>query len=100
MVKDIVFVRLAAGDCTDASFRARCVGNFKGGPTTHRVTLDAEGQLVLKPDNQPAYRLAPQQGRRFRIVELEGFIVEFRGDGRIVDELIFHQPNGTFIARR
>jgi hypothetical protein len=23
MVKDIVFVRLAAGDCTDASFRAR-----------------------------------------------------------------------------
>jgi hypothetical protein len=100
MVKDIVFVRLAAGDCTDASCRARCVGNFEGGPTTHRVTLDAEGQLVLKPDNQPAYRLAPQQGRRFRIVELEGFIVEFRGDGRIVDELIFHQPNGTFAARR
>ena len=100
MVKDIVFVRLAAGDCTDASFRARCVGNFKGGPTTHRVTLDAEGQLVLKPDNQPAYRLAPQQGRRFRIVELEGFTVEFRGDGRIVDELTFHQPNGTFVARR
>ncbi|HVQ66436.1 MAG TPA: serine hydrolase, partial [Bradyrhizobium sp.] len=45
MVKDIVFMRLAAGDCTDAAFRARCVGSFKGGPTTHRVTLDAEGQL-------------------------------------------------------
>jgi CubicO group peptidase (beta-lactamase class C family) len=100
MVKDIVFVRLAAGDCTDAAFRARCVGNFKSGPTAHRVTLDAEGHLVLKPDNQPAYRLAPQQGRRFRIVELEGFVVEFRGDGTIVDELIFHQPNGTFVARR
>ena len=100
MVKDIVFVRLAAGDCTDAAFRARCVGAFKGGPTTHRVTLDAEGQLVLKPDNQPAYRLAPQQGRRFRIVELEGFVVEFRGEGTIVDEVIFHQPNGTFIAKR
>ena len=100
MAKDIVFVRIAAGDCTDATFRERCVGNFKSGPTTHRVTLDAEGQLVLKPDNQPAYRLAPQQGRRFRIVELEGFIVEFRGDARIVDELIFHQPNGTFVARR
>jgi CubicO group peptidase (beta-lactamase class C family) len=100
MVKDIVFVRLAAGDCTDAAFRARCVGIFKGGPTTHRVTLDAEGQLVLKPDNQPAYRLAPQHGRRFRIVGLEGFIVEFRGEGTIVDEVIFHQPNGTFVARR
>ena len=100
MVKDIVFTRLATGDCTDAAFRARCVGSYRGGATTHRVTLDTEGQLVLKPDHQPAYRLAPQQGRRFRIVELEGFVVEFRGDGAIVDDVIFHQPNGTFVAKR
>ena len=100
MVKDIVFVRLAAGDCTLAAFRERCVGSFKSGATTNRVTLDTEGQLVLKPDNQPAYRLAPQHGRRFRIVELEGFFVEFRGEGTIIDELIFHQPNGTFVAKR
>jgi CubicO group peptidase (beta-lactamase class C family) len=100
MVKDIVFTRLAAGDCTDPSFRARCVGLFKGGATTHRVTLDDEGRLVLKPDNQPAYRLAPEQGRRFRIIELDGFVVEFRGEGAIIDEVIFHQPNGTFVANR
>lgn len=100
MVKDIVFVRLAAGDCTNATFRERCIGNFKGGATTHRVMLDTGGHLVLKSDNQPAYRLAPQQGRRFRILELEGFVVEFRGEGTIVDEVIFHQPNGTFTAKR
>lgn len=100
MVKDIVFARLAAGDCTDPAFRARCVGHFKSGATTHRVTLDSEGRLVLKPDYQPAYRLAPEQGRRFRIVELEGFVVEFRGEGMTVDEVIFHQPNGTFVAQR
>jgi CubicO group peptidase (beta-lactamase class C family) len=100
MVRDIVFARLAAGDCTDAAFRARCVGIFKGGATTHRVTLDDEGRLVLKPDNQPAYRLAPEHGRRFRIVELDGFVVEFRGEGATVDEIIFHQPNGTFVATR
>jgi hypothetical protein len=100
MVKDIVFTRLAAGDCTDPEFRARCVGTFKGGPTTHRVNLDTEGQLVLKPDNQPVYRLAPQDGRKFRIVELEGFVVEFSGEGTIVDKMIFHQPNGTFVAKR
>jgi CubicO group peptidase (beta-lactamase class C family) len=99
-VKDIVFARLAAGDCTNAAFRARCVGIFKGGATTHRVTLDSEGRLVLKPDNQPAYRLAPQQGRRFSIVELTGFAVEFRDNGTVVDEVIFHQPNGTFVANR
>jgi CubicO group peptidase (beta-lactamase class C family) len=100
LVRDIVFARLAAGDCTEATFRAQCVGIFRGGPTTHRVTLDAEGRLLLKPDNQPAYRLAPQHGRRFRIVELEGFVVEFRGEGETVDEVIFHQPNGTFSAKR
>jgi CubicO group peptidase (beta-lactamase class C family) len=100
MVKDIVFSRLAAGDCTDPAFRARCVGHFKSGATTHRVTLDSEGRLTLKPDYQPAYRLVPEQGRRFRIVELEGFIVEFRGEGTTVDEVIFHQPNGIFVAQR
>jgi hypothetical protein len=41
MVKDIVLTRLAAGDCTDLAFRARCVGHFKGGAITHCVTLDA-----------------------------------------------------------
>ena len=61
--------------------------------------LDADEQLVLKPDNQPAYRLAPQHARRFRIVELEGFVVEFRGEGTVVDEMIFHQPNCTFVAK-
>jgi hypothetical protein len=99
-VRDIVFARLAAGECTDAAFREHCVGIFKGGPTTHRVMLDEEGRLVLKSDYQPAYRLAPEQGRRFRIVELEGFVVEFRGKGTIIDEVIFHQPNGTFVAKR
>lgn len=100
MVKDIVFVRLAAGDCTDTAFCERCIGIFKSSDTTHRVTLNAQRQLVLKPDNQPAYRLAPQEGRRFRIVELEGFFVEFRGKGTLIDEVMFHQPNGTFLAER
>lgn len=69
-------------------------------PVLARVTLDAEGQLVLKSDNQSAYRLAPRHGRRFRIVELEGFAVEFRGEGMSMDEVIFHQSNGTLVARR
>jgi hypothetical protein len=99
MVKDIVFARRAAGECLDTVFRERCVGHYKSGVTTHRVTLDPDKQLTLKPDNQPAYRLLPQQGRRFRIAELEGYSIEFRG-ALIIDEVIFHQPNGTFVARR
>jgi CubicO group peptidase (beta-lactamase class C family) len=100
MVKDIVFARLAAGDCIKPDFREKCVGDFKRPLMLCRVTMDTEGHLMLKVANQPIYRLAPQQGRRFRIVELEGFAVEFRGEGAIVDELMFHQPNGTFIAKR
>jgi CubicO group peptidase (beta-lactamase class C family) len=99
MVKEITFVRRAAGECLDGAFRARCVGTYKSGVTTHRVTLNPDGQLVLKPDNQPAYRLLPEQGRRFQIAELEGYSVEFSGD-TIIDEVIFHQPNGTFVAAR
>ena len=99
MVKDIVFARLAAGECTDARFRVRCVGRYRSGAAKHDVTLNPDGQLVLKPDNQPAYRLVPLHGRRFRIAGLEGYSVEFRGDATI-DEMIFHQPNGTFPAAR
>ena len=99
MVKDIVF--------TPCGWRLHRPGfpravrrQFQGWRDDASCDAGSEGQLVLKPDHQPAYRLAPQQGRRFRIVELEGFVVEFRGEGTIVDEVIFHQPNGTFIARR
>jgi hypothetical protein len=62
------------------------------------VTLNPGARLVLRPDNQPAYRLVPLQGRRFRIAELEGHSVEFRGDATL-DELIFHQPDGTLWPR-
>ncbi|MDQ8729430.1 serine hydrolase [Bradyrhizobium sp. LHD-71] len=100
MVKDIVFVRRAVGDCTDPAFRQACIGVFTTGATTHQVTRDADGNLMLKPDDQPAYRLAPHQGRKFRIVELDGYVVEFLGEDARVDEIIFHQPNGTFQAKR
>ena len=99
MVKDIVFTRLPAGECTDAVFRARCVGQYKGGAIMHNVTLDPDGQLILKSDYQPAYRLAPLQDRRFQIAGLNGYSVDFRGDA-IIKEIAFHHPNGTFLAAR
>jgi hypothetical protein len=65
------------------------------------VSLQHDGELTLKPDYQPQYHLRPYQGGIFSIVELEGFRVEFRrGATGAVDELVFHQPNGTFIAQR
>ncbi|MBR0849820.1 serine hydrolase [Bradyrhizobium diazoefficiens] len=101
MVPDIVFVRAPGGDCMDAEFRKACAGRWQHGSTVHVVSLLADGQLTLKSDLQPLYHLRPYQGGIFAIVELEGFRVEFRrGASGSVDELVFHQPNGTFIAHR
>jgi CubicO group peptidase (beta-lactamase class C family) len=101
MVPDIVFVRAASGDCMDVGFRKACAGRWSHGSTVHVVALLADGQLTLKPDFQPLYHLRPYQGGIFTIVELEGFRAEFRrGPAGSVDELVFHQPNGTFIAHR
>ena len=100
MVKDIVFTRLAGGECTDPAFRKACTGVFRIPPQNHHVTLDDDGNLLLKPDFQPTWHLAPHQGRTFRIRELEGFFIEFSGEGTSVDEMIAHQPNGTFVAKR
>ncbi len=100
MVKDIVFERQAAGACTDPAFRQRCAGHFRSGSVNHHVILDPDGRLLLKPDFQPTYRLEPQQGRRFSIVELDGFAVEFRGEHDQIDQIVFHQPNGVFVADR
>jgi CubicO group peptidase (beta-lactamase class C family) len=101
LVKDIVFTRSAAGDCTNPVFRQHCTGTFSQGATTVVVGQDKDGQLTLTVGSQPTYKLRPHQSRTFVIDEHEGFRVEFRRglDGDI-DELLFHQPNGTFVARR
>jgi CubicO group peptidase (beta-lactamase class C family) len=101
LVKDIVFTRVAAGDCGDAAFRRDCVGTFRHGMTTVVVGQDADAELTLTIASQPTSRLVPYQGRSFAIAGLAGVRVEFRRDREgAVDELIFYQPNGAFTARR
>jgi hypothetical protein len=101
LVKDIVFTRSAAGDCTNPAFRQYCIGTFGQGATTVVVGQGNDEQLTLTVGSQPTRKLRPYQGRTFGIDELEGFRVEFHlGPDGAVDELVFHQPNGTFVARR
>jgi CubicO group peptidase (beta-lactamase class C family) len=101
MTEDIVFARVASGECMDIAFREACVGRYRSGSITHEISLRANGQLTLKSDYQPLYKLSPYQGAVFSIVELEGFRVEFRpGPTKSADELVFHQPNGTFVVPR
>ena len=101
LVKDIVFTRIPAGDCMNPAFRQHCTGKFRYGGTTVVVGQDSDGQLTLTIGSQPTHKLRPYQSRAFVIDELEGFRVEFHlGPDGEVDELFFHQPNGTFEARR
>jgi CubicO group peptidase (beta-lactamase class C family) len=99
MVSDIVFHRVV-GAVPGASFLQACVGIYQHGPIRHVVSLDADGQLTLSPTGQPTYRLAPYQGTIFAI-DTPGFRVEFRREpSGVVETIVFHQPNGTFVARR
>jgi len=101
LVKDIVFTRIPAGDCTNPAFRQHCTGTFSQGVTTVVVGQDKDGQLTLTIGSQPIHKLRPYQGRTFVIDEPEGFRVEFHvGPDGEVDELFFHQPNATLVARR
>ena len=101
LVKDIVFTRIPSGDCTNPAFRQRCVGAYRYGAVAVVVMQDSDEQLTMTVTSEPTYKLRPYQSRTFVIDELEGFRVEFHlaPDGG-VNELIFHQPNGTFVARR
>jgi hypothetical protein len=101
LVTDIVFGRIAGGEVLDPAFRESCVGTYQNGPIKHVVALDADGQITLSPTGQPTYFLVPYQNRTFTLKELEGYRVEFqRDEAGVVDTIIFHQPNGTFQARR
>jgi len=101
LVADIVFTRAASGDCVDPAFREACAGRYVRGDATHVVTQDAEGQLMLKIPLQPLYHLRPYQGTTFAIAQLDGYRVEFRrGPSGAIEELVYHQPNGTFVAKR
>jgi CubicO group peptidase (beta-lactamase class C family) len=101
LVKDIVFNRIATGDCTNPAFCRHCTGTFGQGGATSIVGQDEDGELTLMIAGQPAYTLRPYQGRTFVIGEFDQFRVEFRlGPDGGVDELVFHQPNGSFVSRR
>ena len=101
LVKDIIFARVPAGDCTNPTFRQHCTGTFIHGITGFAVGRDNDGQLTLTFGGQPTYKLRPYQSQTFIIDGLEGFRVEFHlGPDGDVDELLFHQPSATLVARR
>jgi CubicO group peptidase (beta-lactamase class C family) len=91
-LKDIVFTRVAVKPAHSAL--EALAGDYQIGPQTATVAL-AGDELTLSIQGQPPRTLAPVKGLRFNVKGLNGFSVEFKGG-----ELIFFQPNGTFVAKR
>lgn len=101
LVKDIVFTRVAGGDCMNPVFRQRCTGTYHYAATPIVVAQDSDGQLTWTPAREPTYKLRPYRGQTFVIAEYEGHQVEFHlGPDGQADEVILHYPQGIFVARR
>jgi hypothetical protein len=65
LVKDIVFTRIAAGDCTNPAFRQHCTGTFiRQGITTVIVGQDNDGQLTLTAGSEPTCKLPSSTSAR------------------------------------
>jgi CubicO group peptidase (beta-lactamase class C family) len=100
-VKEIVFTRRAEKGMRERSFLEPLTGEYTLGAQTVTVTLQGEDTLILSVPGQRPYELAPRKGTTFDIKGLTGFSVEFKKDAAgAVTEVVFYQPNGTFVAQR
>ncbi len=100
-VDDIVFKRIADDTMRKREFIEPLAGPYDLNGKTITVALRGEDTLTLTVPDQPTYTLVPEKELRFGLKEVKGFAVEFKKDeaGKI-SEVVFHQPNGTFAAKR
>jgi CubicO group peptidase (beta-lactamase class C family) len=96
-VKEIAFARRADASMRERTFLQPFTGSYALGPQTVTVSLKSDSALALAMPGQPPYELKPVSGTRFEVPGLTGYNVEFRKDS---GELIFYQPNGTYVAKR
>jgi hypothetical protein len=98
---EIVFTRLPDAAATSEELLTGLTGEYQFGPQTATVALRADKTLTLTVPGQPVYEMVPVRPLVFNLKGLSGFSVEFKRDpeGRIT-ELISHQPNGSFPAKR
>jgi CubicO group peptidase (beta-lactamase class C family) len=100
-VDDIVFKRVADDTMRKREYLEPLTGQYELGGVSVTVELKGEDTLTLTVPGQPTYTLVPQREMRFALKEVNGFAVEFKkDDAGKVHEAVFHQPNGTFAAKR
>lgn len=95
--KDIEFVKVTDTKNIDLGIYT---GAYEMDQMTATVTLKGDNILNLTVPGQPTYELVPSKENEFDIKGLSGFSVSFNLNGNKTGEIVFHQPNGTFTAKR
>ena len=86
---------------TEKSFLEKFVGQYELSGVEIKVALRDEKTLSLTAPGQPDYELVPYKGTEFNLKGLQGYSLVFKTDAAgIVTEAVFHQPNGTFTAKK
>lgn len=100
-VSDIVFTRAADETLSRKDLLERFVGEYQIEAQTITVALQGQDTLMLTVAGQPTYQLVPVRDTLFNIKGLNGYSVEFKkGESESIVELVLHQPNGSFVAKR
>ena len=100
-VDNIIFDRVPQRDMKTAAFLQKFVGRYDFNGTEANVFLQGEEKLIMEVPGQPQYELVPYKDTTFNLKGMKGFSVEFVLDNEgKVKELISHQPNGDFTAKR
>jgi len=100
-VEDVVFTRAGEKKMTEKSFLEKFVGQYELSGVEIKVALRDEKTLSLTAPGQPDYELVPYKGTEFNLKGLQGYSLEFKTDAAgNVTEAVFHQPNGTFTAKK
>ncbi len=100
-VKDIVFTRAADKGMMEKGFLEKFVGTYILSGVEIKIVLREGKSLIMTLAGQQDFELIPYRGTEFNLKGMQGYSVEFKQDAAgVVTELISHQPNGTFTAKK
>jgi len=100
-VKEIVFTRLPESKLTERSFLEKLCGSYELQGQLLTIQSRGENTLVVTLTGQPPMELVPYKGTEFNLKGVPGYSIEFKLDAAgVVTEAVFHQPNGTFTAKK
>ncbi len=99
--RDIMFSRAADKGMMEKGFLEKFVGTYILSGTEVKIELREGKGLNLTVPGQPEYELLLYRGTEFNLKGLQGYSAEFKQDAAgVVTELVFHQPDGTFTAKK